>query len=97
MIVYRFFSVMSSSFSHTVFTLEDYLAIDKQFYIVEHLSYSIERLKLQEDHLNIYNENLDNSVYYTLARVLNECSLVTISFKKVLVSSINSFLKVSFS
>ncbi|KAI9856077.1 MAG: hypothetical protein M1813_009297 [Trichoglossum hirsutum] len=81
---------MPPSFPHAVFTLEDCLAVGGQFYTAGHLGRSIEGLKLQEDHPDICNEDLDDSVYRTLARVLSECSPVTTSLEKAEIISSQS-------
>ena len=52
--------------------LEDCLAVGGQIYAAANLGHSIEGLKLQEDHPDISNEDLYDSAYSTLARVLRE-------------------------
>jgi hypothetical protein len=53
---------MPPSFPHAVFTPDNCLAVGGQFYTAGHLSCSIEGLKLQEDHPDISNEDLHDSV-----------------------------------
>src|SRR5438876_8785098 len=77
MTAYRFFSIMPPTFPHAVFTPEDCLAVGGQFYTVGNLGHSIEGLKLQEDHPDISNEDLYDSVYNTLTKVLRGCGAVT--------------------
>ena len=90
MTAYRFFSIMPPTFPHAVFTPEDCLAVGGQFYMAGNLGHSIEGLKLQEDHPNISNEDLYDSVYNTLTRVLRGCGTVTNSTKKAQVISSSS-------
>ena|SRR5437667_8225499 len=90
MIAYRFFSIMPLSFLHAVFMPEDCLAVSSQFYIVRSLSHSIEGLKLQEDYLDISNEDLYDSIYNTLVRVLRGYSAITTSTKKAQIISSSS-------
>jgi hypothetical protein len=88
---------MPPSFPHAVFTPEDCLAVGGQFYTAGHLGCSIEGLKLQEDHPDICNEDLDDSVYLTLARVLSEYGPVTTSLEKAeIVSSQSLFLHTAY-
>ena len=68
---------MSPIFPHAVFTPDDCLAVGRQIYTSGHLGRSIEGLQLQEDYTYISNEDLDDSVYGTLARILRECSSIT--------------------
>jgi hypothetical protein len=81
-IAYGFFSVMPPSFPHAVFTPDDCLAVGGQIYTAGNLGRSIEGIKLQEDYPDISNEDLDDSVYSTLARVLRECGPLTSSSEK---------------
>ncbi|KAI9768126.1 MAG: JmjC domain-containing histone demethylation protein 1 [Geoglossum umbratile] len=74
--------VMPPSFPHAVFTPEDCLAVGGQFYTAGHLSHSLEGLKLQEDYPDISNEDLHESSYRTLARILRGCSVITTSVEK---------------
>ena len=78
---------MPPSFPHAVFMPDDYLAVGGQFYIAGHLGRSIEGLILQEDYPNISNEDLDDSVYSTLLRILNNCSPVMTSLEKSQIAS----------
>ena len=82
MTTYRFFSIMPPTFSHAIFMPEDCLMVGSQFYIAGNLGHSIEGLKLQENYLDISNEDLYNSIYNTLMRVLRECNTVTNSIEK---------------
>ena len=70
---------MPPSFPHAVFTPEDCLAVGGQIYTAGNLGRSIEGLRLQEDYPNISNEDLGDSVYSTLARILRECGSITTS------------------
>ncbi|KAI9765652.1 MAG: Lysine-specific demethylase 2A [Geoglossum simile] len=79
--------IMPPSFPHAVFTPDDCLAVGGQFYMAGHLGRSIEGLRLQEDYPDISNENLDDSVYSTLARILNNCSPVMTSLEKSQIAS----------
>ncbi|KAH0545335.1 hypothetical protein FGG08_000634 [Glutinoglossum americanum] len=79
--------IMPPSFPHAVYTPEKCLAVGGQSYTAGNLGRSIEGLKLQEDHPDISNEDLDDSVYSTLARILNECGPVTTYFEKAQVAS----------
>ncbi|KAH0537308.1 hypothetical protein FGG08_005898 [Glutinoglossum americanum] len=74
--------VMPPSFPHAVFTPDDCLAVGGQIYTAGNLGRSIEGIKLQEDYPDISNEDLDDSVYSTLARVLRECGPFTSSLEK---------------
>ncbi|KAI9868973.1 MAG: hypothetical protein M1813_002796 [Trichoglossum hirsutum] len=79
--------IMLPTFPHAVFTSENCLAVDGQFYTAGNLSHSIEGLKLQEDYLDISNEDLDDSVYYTLRNVLREYSAIATSVDKARIIS----------
>ncbi|KAI9765386.1 MAG: hypothetical protein M1839_005508 [Geoglossum umbratile] len=86
--------IMPPTFPHAVFTPEDCLAVGGQIYTAGKLGHSIEGLRLQEDHPHISNEDLADSVYSTLARVLSDCGPVTTSFEKSqIVSSLSLFPK----
>ncbi|KAI9764069.1 MAG: hypothetical protein M1840_008873 [Geoglossum simile] len=74
--------VMPPSFPHAVSTPDDCLAVGGQIYTAGNLGRSIEGIKLQEDYPDISNEDLDDSVYSTLARVLKECGPFTFSLEK---------------
>ena len=68
---------MPPIFPHAVFTPDDCLAVGGQIYTAGHLGRSIEGLRFQEDFPYISNEDLDDSVYGTLARILRECGSIT--------------------
>lgn len=83
---------MPPSFPHAVFTPEDCLAVGSQFYTTGHLGHSLEGLKLQENHPDISNEDLHESIYHTLARILRGCSVITTSVEKAeIISSCSLF------
>ncbi|KAI9784302.1 MAG: hypothetical protein M1839_002363 [Geoglossum umbratile] len=82
--------VMPPSFPHAVFTPDDCLAVGGQFYTTGHLGRSTEGLRLQEDYPDVSNEELNDSVYSTLARILNTCSPVMTSLEKSQVASSQS-------
>ena len=73
---------MPPSFPHAVFIPDDCLAVGGQIYTAGNLGCSIEGIKLQEDYPDMSNEDLDDSVYNTLARVLRECSPLISSSEK---------------
>ncbi|KAH0563229.1 hypothetical protein GP486_002197 [Trichoglossum hirsutum] len=73
---------MPPSFPHAVFTPDDCLAVGGQIYTTGNLGRSIEGIKLQEDYPDISNEDLDDSVYSTLARILRECGPFTSSSER---------------
>jgi len=79
--------IMPPSFPHAVFTPENCLAVDGQFYTAANLGRSIEGLKLQEDHQDISNEDLSPSIYNTLGRVLGGCGAITTSVEKAQIIS----------
>lgn len=85
-------SVMPPSFPHAVVTSENCLAVGGQFYTTGNLGRSIEGLKVQEDYPDISNEDLYDSVYRTLARLLRECGPIMTSVEKAqIVSSCSLF------
>jgi hypothetical protein len=91
-VAYWLLSVMPPSFPHAVFTPENCLAVGGQIYTAAHLGRSLEGLKVQEDHPDISNEDLHDSDYSTLARILRECGAVTTSVEKAqIVSSCSLF------
>ena len=73
---------MPPSFPHAMFTPDDCLAVGGQFYTAGHLGRSIQGLRLQEDYPEISNEELDDSIYNTLARILDNCSAVMTPLEK---------------
>ena len=84
---HRSFSVMPPTFPHAVFTPEDCLAVGGQFYTAGLLGQTIEGLKIQEDYPEISNEDLSDSVYRTLGRIVRECYDVTTSVEKAHITS----------
>lgn len=81
---------MPPTFPHAVFTPEDCLAVGGQFYTAGLLGQTIEGLKLQEDHPEISNEDLSDSVYRTLGRIVRECNDVTTSVERAHITSSSS-------
>jgi hypothetical protein len=73
---------MPPCFPHAVFTPEDCLAVGGHIYTAGHLGGSIEGLKLQEDYPGISNEDLDDSVYGHLAKILSQCDPVITPFER---------------
>src|SRR5882762_8391081 len=73
---------MPPSFPHAVFTPEDCLAVGGQFYTAGHLGHSLEGLKLQEEYPDISNEELHESIYCMVAKILRGCSAITTSVQK---------------
>ena len=65
-----------------MFTPEDCLAVGGQFYTAGHLGHSLEGLKLQEEYPDISNEELHESIYCTVAKILRGCSAITTSVQK---------------
>jgi hypothetical protein len=78
---------MPPSFPHAVFTPEDCLTVGGQIYLTGNLGRSLEGLKTQEDHPEISNEDLYDSVYNTLARILRDCGGITTSVEKAQIIS----------
>lgn len=78
---------MPPSFPHAVFSPEDSLAVGGQVYTIQQLPHSIEGLKTQEDYPDISNEDLHDSVYSILARVLRESDPITTSVEKARIAS----------
>src|SRR5437667_10339974 len=84
---------MPPNFPHAVFSPENCLAFCFQFYTTGNLGCSFEGLKAQEDHPDISNEDLHDSVYSILMRILRECGPITTSVEKAqIVSSCSLFL-----
>lgn len=83
---------MLTSFPYAVFTTEDCLAVGGQFYTTGNLGRSIEGLKVQEDHPDISNKDLNDSVYSSSASFLREGGPVMTSMEKAqIVSSCSLF------
>ena len=68
---------MPPSLPHAVFTPENCLAVGGQVYTKGNLAQSIHGLSVQERAGNISNEDLDESVYATLANILRKCDSIT--------------------
>ena len=84
--------IMPPSLPHAVFTPENCLAVGGQVYTKGNLAQSIDGLRVQERASNISNEDLDESVYTTLAKILRECDSITNSVEKAqLFTSCNLF------
>jgi hypothetical protein len=73
---------MPPSFPHAVFTPKDCLAVGSQFYTAGHIGHSLEGLKLQEEYPDISDEELHESIYRTVAKILRGCSVITTSVQK---------------
>ena len=83
---------MLSSLSHTIFTLENYLAVKGQVYLIGNLAQSIDGLRVQEQASNTLNEDLNESVYKTLAKILREYNSIIDRIEKAqLLTSCNLF------
>ena len=74
--------VMPPSLPHALFTPENCLAVGGQVYTKGNLAQSIDGLSVQERASNISNEDLDDSVYTTLAKILKECDSITEPLEK---------------
>lgn len=84
---------MPPSFPHAVYTPENCLAVGGQIYTAGIFGRTIEGLKVQEDCPDISNEDLYDSVYLTIARLLKGCSPLTTSIEKAqIVSNCSLFL-----
>ena len=68
---------MPPSLPHAVFTPENCLAVGGQVYTKGNLAQSLDGLRIQERASNISNEDLDDSLYTTLAKILRECDSIT--------------------
>jgi len=78
---------MPPSFPHAVYTPENCLTVGGQTYTTGNLSRSVEGLRVQEDYPDISNEDLYDSVYRTLAKLLRECGPITTSVEKAQIAS----------
>ena len=84
--------IMPPSLPHDVFTPENCLAVGGQVYTKGNLAQSIDGLRVQERAGNISNEDLDESVYNSLATILRECDSITNPVEKAqLFTSCNLF------
>ena len=68
---------MPPSLPHAVFTPENCLAVGGQIYTKGNLAQSLDGLRIQEQASKISNEDLDESVYNTLTKILRECDSIT--------------------
>lgn len=84
---------MPPMFPHSVFTSGDCLAVGGHFYTAAHLGRSIEGLKLQEDHPELFNEDTSANVYDTLAEIFRECDDVTTPEQKAHIRSSSSLFR----
>ena len=73
---------MPLSLPHAVFTPENCLAVGGQVYTKGNLAQSIDGLRVQERASSISNEDLDELVYNTLAKILKECDSILDSVEK---------------
>ena len=75
-----------------MFTPENCLAVGGQVYTKGNLAQSIDGLRVQERASSISNEDLDESVYNTLAKILKECDSILDPVEKAqLLTSCNLF------
>ena len=83
---------MPPSLPHAVFTPENCLAVSGHVYTKGSLAQSIDGLRIQERASSILNEDLDEWVYDTLAKILRECNSITDPVEKAqLLTSCNLF------
>jgi predicted AAA+ superfamily ATPase len=77
---------------HAVFTPETEkeqgcLAIGGQFFTASHLHSSLEALSLQEKYPEISNEDLNDSIYKDLAKIIRTCHSITTDVEKAQIAS----------
>ena len=84
---------MPPSLPHAVFAPENCLAVGGQVYTKGNLAQSLDGLRIQEQASRISNEDLDESVYDNLAKILRDCDSITEPTEKAqLLTSCNLFL-----
>jgi len=83
---------MPPNFPHAWFAPENALTIGGQIYTSGTLGRTIEALKMQEDAPDISDEELYDTAYSSLARILKDCHAVTTSTEKAqIISSCSLF------
>ena len=84
--------ILPPSLNHALCTLKNCLAVGGQVYTKGNLAQSIDGLRVQERASDISNEDLDESVYNTLAKILRECDSIPDPVEKAqLLTSCNLF------
>jgi hypothetical protein len=83
-------------FAHSVYTTPTKatcLAAGGHFYTAAHLGRSLEGVKLQEDHPELCNEDLNDQVYSTLTKIIKGCDDLTTPEEKASIISSSSLFR----
>ena len=78
---------MPPTFPHAVYTPDNCLMVGGQLYVAGSIARSIEGLKQQETFPGISNEDLYDSTYHDLARILDESDAITSSSEKAQIAT----------
>jgi hypothetical protein len=68
--------IMPPGCPHAVFTPDDCLAVGGQFWTTAHLGHTLEVLRIQETYPDICNEEINDAIYDTLGKIIQDCKSV---------------------